>query len=100
MPQGFEAYDENGVITVSITDRLTKILGTFNTTTSNGSQAVSVPTWGAVWIQLTALENTDFAALPRAYYSNGAIYWTFTDVPVNAPPARFRTTARLTYGVY
>lgn len=100
MPQGFETYDASGNITISVTDRLTKLIGSFTTTTSNGSQSIGVPAGGTVWINLTAPTGEDFLALPRAYYSAGVIYWTFTDNPVSAPPVQYRRTATITYGVY
>lgn len=37
MPHGLQCFDENGNIVVDVTDRLTKILGSFETHSRNGS---------------------------------------------------------------
>lgn len=99
MPAGLQIWDANGNLMLDTTDRLTKVLGTVTTTTSDGSVAVSVPTWGAVWVQTTTLESGDFAVVPRTYYSNGRLYWVF-EQGYNTPPAYFRVSTRVTFGVY
>lgn len=99
MTQGFEAYDETGFMTIAVTDRLTKVIGTATTTTSNGSIAIDIPTWGTVWIQASTNVAGGFFVAPRTWYSNGRIYWDF-DTGLNAPPATFRRAMKIIYGVY
>lgn len=100
MPQGLQVFDANGQIVLDVTDRLTKILGTLTTTTSDGSLAIPAPGWGTVWIQMSAVSGEDFLAVPRVYYQGGAIYWTFSGASGVAPPASFRRPVQLIYGVY
>ncbi len=92
MPQGLQVWDENGVLTVDITNRLVKIVGRINTV-SNVSGSLTVPSelGGEVWFacQPTYKRILSIARPPTATVSGRTISWT------SAPQAII-----IEYGIY
>lgn len=90
MPQGLQVFDANGNINVDIQDRLCKLLGNFDTGTSNGRINDPRVDAGTVWIvpyydELP--EGYNIASLgwginesrmfPKYTQVSGGITWTF-----------------------
>lgn len=61
MPQGLQCFDANGVLKLDITDRVTKLLGSFTTTKVAGSIQDPNITLGNFWyVGVPIIENGDF----------------------------------------
>lgn len=54
MPQGFQTFDENGLLVIDVTDKLTRFIGSFQTTQDNGSRTLTGLTGGESWIFIHA----------------------------------------------
>lgn len=98
MPAGLETWDEFGRQTLQITDRLTQVLGMFDTGTADG--AVSVPSTGAgneVWAQFIpyGTVTTYNNALPEFYVEGSTIRWQFS-----TSTSLFRQGGLVIYGRY
>lgn len=94
MPQGLQCFDVNGNLILDITDRLTRVLGIFETGTSNGSLNDPNLANGAPWVYKYHQISTDiYNARPINVYVTGTtIYWEFDS-------ARESQDALLSYGI-
>ena len=101
MPAGFETFDGAGNLIISVTDRITKILGTVDTGTSDGSIYVPGFSFGRPWVRGSAYTNgspNELAAV--AYISGNTIIWYFVGPGDTPPPFTVRRNTKLTYGIY
>ncbi|MDR5774920.1 MULTISPECIES: hypothetical protein [unclassified Caballeronia] len=93
MAYGLRCRDASGNITVDITDRLTRVIGTFSTGGSDGSFTVNVT--GSVWFMV--LDDSQYSRTvlaPIVTLSGNTISWTF-------PSTTYGTRAvTVMYGVY
>lgn len=100
MPAGLECYDDEGNVLVSITDRITKVLGTINTNVSNGSLTVPEFSQGRPWFRAAALTqgiaNETAATVTR---SGNTLTWFYPSGSDAPPNSTFRNT-RIIYGIY
>lgn len=76
MPVGFEAWDEFGNLIVGVNDRITRILGVFQTTTSPSSGSIVDPRLleGVPFYQMINFGWTRF--YPSVTISGDTISWT------------------------
>jgi len=83
MTQGLQCFNSDGVMTLDVTNRLTRVLGEFNTGTANGSLAdIALTTGTPWWIAIPTSEiniNADnMAKALNISVSGQIISWTFT----------------------
>ena len=94
MPQGLQVFDENGNMTLDVTDRLTRVLGEFQTGKVSGSITDSNLSSGIPWY---IIKNSSdgrgykYAPFLITFTSNGAS-WTFGSGTI--------VSKNITYGVY
>lgn len=98
MPAGLETWDGQGRQTLQITDRLTQLMGMFETGTNSGS--VVVPATGAgnqVWAQFIPYGTTTTynTTIPEFYLEGSTIRWEFS-----ASTSLFRQGGLVIYGRY
>lgn len=98
MPQGLQAFDENGHMVVDISDRLTHVLGS---TITQASGYIDVPGSGqgneiwAAFIPLNANQDAFNQTLPKLYIEGDRVRWDY------AVPAQISVTwGLLIYGRY
>ena len=96
MPTGFECYDTQGRLTLSLSDSITRIIGTVDTGLANGSISVPALTSGRPFFITTGLDSVklDFY-MPRVSVSGSTLTWTFVQATDN-----FRKACRIVYGVF
>lgn len=107
MPQGLQVFDENGNINVNIQDRLCKVLGTFDTGTSNGRVNDSRLDAGTMWIVPYYAEVPDdynvasmgwgideTRMFPQYTQVSGGITWTFPT------QTNWKVRQKCYYGIY
>lgn len=79
MTVGMIIRDENGKVLIDMTKNIGKILGKFNTGTSNGSLSPSLPLAGTVfYIQSPLVDGGRFSKQAAVVYSNGNFNWSFS----------------------
>ena len=96
MPQGLQIWDENGVLTLDVTSRLSILLGFINTNKVSGSLVVEAFNRGTPFFFANLLENTlsPGGTAPRVYTSGNTLYWVYDGASTN------NFNARIFYGVY
>lgn len=92
MTQGLQCFDNTGALVLDVTDRLTRILGEFTTTTTNGSITDANLTSGTPWFYKISADNP-FNAICTIIISGQTISWTYSAFGV-ITPQNFR------YGVF
>ncbi|CQR73295.1 hypothetical protein SOV_50780 [Sporomusa ovata DSM 2662] len=92
MAQGLQCFDSAGALVLDVTDRLTRILGEFTTTTANGSITDANLTSGTPWFFQVTEENP-FNAICTITISGQTITWTFSSYGV-------KTAQTFRYGVF
>lgn len=102
MPQGLQTWDANGVLTVDVTDRLTKVLGTINTGKTTGSYTIGNFPNNDIWFTCIPLINTNNtkAIGPAVKISNGVISWDWSGVNNNSNNSSLIFAGLIIYGVY
>ncbi|CAL1777618.1 hypothetical protein BRC2024_KCUCJSVR_CDS_0153 [Acinetobacter phage vB_AbaM_KissB] len=101
MPQGLQVFDENGNVTVDLTDRLTKVLGLFRTGKTNGSRTVGTFPSSDFWYTCVPLLNDNMKAVgPTVSYSNGVISWNWDGVNNDPNNTVIIFEGIIIYGVY
>lgn len=90
---------ENGQAILRITDRITRLLGAFDTGLASGSFTVSLPDGGTVFIAVDTTSGDPYASgsnvvMPAVAVSGNTITWTF-DARTSG-----RISLRVTYGIY
>ncbi|KQE85723.1 hypothetical protein [Acinetobacter lactucae] len=102
MPQGLQTWDANENITLDLTDRLTKVLGTINTGTTNGSQNVGTFSNADFWFTCIPIANTNNvkAIGPSVKYANGLLSWDWSDTNNDPNNASIIYPGLIIYGVY
>lgn len=96
MAYGLRVRDHAGAISVEYSDRISRVLGSFSTGTSNGSFVVPSDASGAVFYAVAG--TTGFAAgivYPTVYLSGRTISWAF-----ETGSASDRRAATIVYGVH
>lgn len=97
MPQGLQVLNENGTVTLDVSERLTRVIGSFYANGSNGAITDwNVANGGTFWyIVFPAIDVAWVdAMLPVVTASGATISWTYEwGANVNAP-------ATILYGVY
>lgn len=90
MPAGIQVWDSAGVLVVDISDRLARVLGTFNVFSGPGSRVDANLASGTPWAVVTPLSVTE-NGMPVVTFntSTNTMSWT------NAAAA-----CTITYGVY
>lgn len=95
MPQGLQCWDSNGNMTLDVTDRLTRLLGTAETGVSNGSISDENLSAGTPWFVLR--DTSDYEMLTEATcsvtISGNTISWVFSSTGT-------KTNKKIVYGVY
>lgn len=98
MPQGLEIYDSSGALILSITDRLTKFIGS-QTISSNGSITISGLLPGnqlfAIFFEDEESASNLFTTKPAVVVSSSSISWNY--VPYTGQP---NASGKLVYGQY
>ena len=94
MAQGLQCFDNNGNKVLDVTDRLTRVLGTFDTGTSNGSISDTNLANGIPWyITQNSAEAKWYGKAPFSVnISSNNISWTFGDGTI--------VSRKIIYGVY
>nr|WP_092069553.1 hypothetical protein [Dendrosporobacter quercicolus]NSL47514.1 hypothetical protein [Dendrosporobacter quercicolus DSM 1736]SDL92505.1 hypothetical protein SAMN04488502_1011194 [Dendrosporobacter quercicolus] len=97
MPCGLQIWDANGNLTLDVTDRLTRVLGTFSTGTTDGSHTDAALAFGTPWIHATS--SYPYNSYACQYTVSGTtISWTFIEgSPFNQDGKR---PEYVIYGVY
>ena len=101
MPQGLQCWNENGVLTLDYTERITRYFNTIITGNIPGSYTDSRLSEGTPWYFLRAIENNDYAGIyeQNAMYitiSGNTIKWNW--VVLNNNTTKF--SKKIIYGVY
>lgn len=100
MPAGLECFADDGTVLVSITDRVTKILGTVNTNLSNGSLNVADFSKGRPWFRAVAFTTGIANETPATVTRSGNILsWYYPSDSTAPPNTTFRNT-KIIYGIY
>ena len=98
MAYGLEIRNpNNGAVILRITDRLTRVIGSFDTGTQSGSFAVPLLGSGAQTFATIEPGVTSYPVnqvLPQLAINGNIISWTFDNRTEN------RVSCRVTYGVY
>lgn len=97
MPAGLECYADNGTPTLSVTDRITKILGMFETNSVDGS--INVPEFGLgkAWargITYSTGTTNDTGAVVSIVGTN--LSWSYPP----GPPNNTKRNTKIIYGIY
>lgn len=98
MPQGLQIFDSNGNMTLDVTDRLTRILGEFQTGTVDGSITDSALSYGMPWIiNVDEFQDWVTTAVPITFsFGINTISWHFEPAYSYLP----RRNMKIMYGVY
>lgn len=93
MPAGLQIWDENGNVMLDTENRVTRVLGSFESGTSDGSLTSEGFSQGTPWhVRLTP----DLGLTPpKITVSGNTLSWTFGNVA-----EEFRRSAYVMYGVY
>jgi hypothetical protein len=96
MAADLECYDENGYATLTASTLFGRVLGTFNTGTTNGSlYFAGLTSAGAQpWHMSFSLGSAQVSCYPQFTIANDVISWTFTDfwAPGNSLATRINTS--------
>jgi hypothetical protein len=98
MSYGLEVFDVSGNTTLSVTDRLTRVIGEVITGKSNGSVTNSEFLNGTpfyVFVERMGLEEFSVRYWPQVTVSGSTMSWSFLGGNSNT-----RVSVRLLYGVY
>lgn len=76
MPQGMEIYNSAGQLSVSITDRVSRIVNTVSTGRVDGNYTVPLAA-NSGSIIFFCRKNEANLEMPTVYLSGTTIYWTF-----------------------
>ncbi len=95
MSQGLQCFDATGKLILDVSDRLTRVLGEFNTGTQNGSITDDNFKDGFPWIFSLSPSGDELFITAEFSISDNTISWVFTDQS-NAP----RRNKLILYGVY
>lgn len=97
MPQGLQCWDANGNMALDTTDRLTRVLGEFDTGTSDGSMYDEYVLTGTPWYIISKTQNEEWIIESSIVLSvsNGTIKWNFKDYKNS-----IRCNTHIIYGVY
>lgn len=91
MPQGLEVYDSSGVLKLSITDRLSRVLGSIDIST-NGSIIVAGFADGTPWVTFLPWAFVNVPKMPSISVSGTTLSWTY--------PGSGNVSGTLIYGIY
>lgn len=94
MSQGLQIFNENGICTLDVTDRLTRVLGEFETGTSSGSLMDNNLLTGTPWSVVSSLSDAGVLSFQSwsISFSGNYLYWnTIGYNPRNS---------KVIYGVY
>lgn len=96
MPQGLQVWDANGVLTLDITTRLTRLVGSITTGVVDGSYTIPFET-GSPFI--VVMDNSQIYTRrgPGVWLEGYIIRWAFSTSP-RAPTPRVSYTIK--YGYY
>lgn len=98
MTAGMIIRDDTGKVLIDMSKNIGKILGNFQTGTSNGSLAPSFPITGNVfYIQAPLVDGGRFSKQAAVIYSGGVFTWSFS-----YPPGigNYSVSSIVYYGVY
>lgn len=97
MAQGLQCFDANGNLTLDVTDRLTRVLGQFNTNSLDGSITDSNLASGSPWIfESSSSISPALDVSPLTVKIEGTtITWAYVDT--SGVP---KLNKRFIYGVY
>lgn len=91
--QGLQVFDASGVIVLDVTDRLTRVLGSFYTGTANGSIVDNNLSTGIPWYFMRdVVDDTYLTSSLFVLFTSSGLSWAFENEPT-------RNTF-VTYGVY
>ena len=91
--QGLQVFDASGVIVLDVTDRLTRVLGSFYTGTANGSIVDNNLSTGIPWYFMRdVVDDTYLTSSLFVLFTSSGLSWAFENGPT-------RNTF-VTYGVY
>ncbi len=82
MPAGLEVFDSNGVLSVSLTDRLSRYVGSFSTGINDGSIYHGQTAPSQVFIHASIQQGTgqsQMGACPTISINDQTISWAFGD---------------------
>lgn len=94
MPAGLEVFNSAGQTVVSITSRLTKLLGQVNTGVYDGSITVPVVQGAIPWFFNFSANPDVFLISPVIRVEGNLISWRFGSLPLNR-----RVSTTIFYGV-
>lgn len=102
MPIGLEVYDANKKLIISVTDRITKILGSVYTNGAAGSISVPELSKGKPWANSIVVDGGNAGPLVGALVtiSGTTISWSYNDGYNLPPPLAVRKNSKITYGIY
>ncbi|TWH49586.1 hypothetical protein [Sporomusa sp. KB1] len=100
MPAGLQCWDADGNLTLDITDRLTRVLGTIQTGTSDGSITDNNLLLGTPWYFTYYLDDNHFwRSRPlKISFSSNILSWAFISTGGNYQNTNIDTM--ILYGVY
>lgn len=99
MPQGLQIFDVNSNCLLDITDRLTRVLGSFETGTSDGSITDFNLTSGTPWFYTYNPSDTYNVRVPcKISFSGNIISWSFQSG--YCANQQGRANLKVIYGVY
>lgn len=93
MPAGFQVWDASGNLIVTVTDRLTRVLGQVDTGTSNGSITDGNFSLGSPFFYYVSYSNSRPIYQPVITLTGISLSWSFN---VSSP----RFGGRIIYGIY
>lgn len=94
MPQGLQCWDASGNLVLDVTDRLTRVLGTFNTGTTDGSITDPALTTGTPWYVSIGFDNYFYYGEMGCIITvvGSTLSWTFQ--------SGTKSDKKIMYGVY
>ncbi len=87
---GLQCWNEKGEICFDSTVNTTKVLGSFNTGTHNGSKTIQLGAGEKLWATVNYVTPSnrigieDFLKIPRIVISENVISWTFDDFAIDS----------------
>lgn len=96
MAYGIQMFDANGGLIFDLANATTYVLGSGSTGTSNGSLSDSNIVAGSTWVAITGAGAVN-PQVPKFTISNGAISWSFPQLPSYAYQAVL-TNVNFIYG--
>lgn len=110
---GLQCWNEKGEVTFNSTINTTKVLGNFNTGTSNGSKTISLNSGEKLWATVNyvipgkQIEIYDFLKIPKIVVSGNTISWSFENFNLDSYIRNWlwsyryvSLNANVIYGVY